>query len=162
MRGTGFAAWVDIPVFETGFPIKSVTDLLNPAKAARTPTEHRTKPIKTCGLKKADREKELFCIAIPSSCASDPVVRELPYEKRVRWLSWSPLTDLTQRDSFTFADERQALIRVFLVRPSVQTPRKTNGRTNLVRCLFADASGRSFLHIPRTTDGRTPAVVLSM
>ena len=37
-----------------------VTDLLNAAKVSRTPIEQRTKPIKTRGLKKADREKELF------------------------------------------------------------------------------------------------------
>jgi hypothetical protein len=47
-------------------------DLLNGAKVSRTPIEQRTKPIKTRGLKKADREKELFSIAITSSCASEP------------------------------------------------------------------------------------------
>ena len=33
-------------------------------------------------------------------------------------LCWSRLTDLAQPHSFKFTDERQALIRVFLVRPS--------------------------------------------
>ena len=33
-------------------------------------------------------------------------------------LCWSRLTDLAQLHSFRFTDERQALIRVFLVRPS--------------------------------------------
>src|SRR5947209_5438539 len=35
-------------------------DLLNADKVSRTPIEQRAKPIKTRGLKKADREKELF------------------------------------------------------------------------------------------------------
>jgi len=50
----------DIPVTKTGFPNESVTDLLHPTKARRTPIEQSTKPIKTRELKKADREKELF------------------------------------------------------------------------------------------------------
>src|SRR5450432_3831976 len=54
MRGTGFVciAPADIPV----------TDLLNPAKARRRPAEQRTKPIKTRGLKKADRDADCFFI----------------------------------------------------------------------------------------------------
>src|SRR4030095_13380250 len=66
--------------------------------------------------------------------------RGFPCGKRVRWLGWSRLTDLAQLHSFRFADERQALIRVVLVRPSVHTPRGVNGRTNycplFVRGLF--------------------------
>src|SRR5438067_8884721 len=64
-------SWRTIPVFETGFPIKSVTDLLHPTKPRRRPTEQRTKPIKTRGLKKADREAHFFFIRT-SSCASEP------------------------------------------------------------------------------------------
>jgi hypothetical protein len=62
----------DIPVSKTGFPNESVADLLHSTKAKDTPTEQRTKPIKTRELKKADREKEPFFIAITSSCASEP------------------------------------------------------------------------------------------
>ena len=40
-----------------------MTDLLNPTKARRTPIEQRTKPIKTRGLKKADREADCFFIS---------------------------------------------------------------------------------------------------
>jgi len=43
-------------------PDESVTDSLNPAKARRTPIEQRTKPIKTRGLKKADREADFVFI----------------------------------------------------------------------------------------------------
>jgi hypothetical protein len=50
----------------------SLADLLNAAKVSRTPTEQRTKPIKTRGLKKADREADCFFRAITSSCASEP------------------------------------------------------------------------------------------
>jgi glycine/D-amino acid oxidase-like deaminating enzyme len=35
-------------------------DLLNTAKVIRTPIEQRAKPIKTRGLKKADREADFF------------------------------------------------------------------------------------------------------
>src|SRR5439155_18139509 len=65
------AVVADIPVTK-GFPNESVTDLLNPTTATRTAIEQRTKPIKTRGLKKADREADFFFIAITSSCASEP------------------------------------------------------------------------------------------
>ena len=60
INGTGFApdgcvaSVVDI----------AVTDLLNPAKARKTPIEQRTKPIKTRGLKKADRAVEFVFIEV--------------------------------------------------------------------------------------------------
>jgi hypothetical protein len=41
-----------------------VTNLLDPAKARRTAIEQRTKPIKTRGLKKADREVEFVFIGV--------------------------------------------------------------------------------------------------
>src|SRR5947209_455951 len=47
-------------------------DLLDAANVSRTPIEQRAKPIKTRGLKKADREADCFFIAITSSCASEP------------------------------------------------------------------------------------------
>src|SRR5437016_765611 len=51
------------PVDGVVFPPRlSATDLLNPAKARRRPIEQRTKPIKTRGLKKADREVEFVFI----------------------------------------------------------------------------------------------------
>src|SRR5439155_23111953 len=56
ISGTGFAVPVvaDIPV----------TDLLNSIKARRRPIEQRTKPIKTRGLKKADREVKFVFIGV--------------------------------------------------------------------------------------------------
>jgi len=51
-----------MPVTKTGFPDEAVADLLHPTKARRTPTEQRTKPIKTRRLKKADREEDFFFI----------------------------------------------------------------------------------------------------
>src|SRR5207248_9789060 len=77
MRGTGFVpvgcavAVVDTPV----------TDLLNPSKARRRPSEQRTKPIKARGLKKADREADCFFIAATSSCASEPDVSRISLRK---------------------------------------------------------------------------------
>src|SRR5207244_3389034 len=58
------AVVADIPVFKTGFPNESVADLLHPTTARRRLIEQRIKPIKTRRLKKADREKEPFSIAI--------------------------------------------------------------------------------------------------
>src|SRR5436309_167463 len=46
--------------------------LLKAIKAIKAPIEQRAKPIKTRGLKKADREVDCFCIAVTSSCASEP------------------------------------------------------------------------------------------
>src|SRR5213592_2387537 len=57
-------SWRTIPVFKTGFPNESVADLLHPTTARRRPIEQRTKPIKTRGLKKADREADFFFITI--------------------------------------------------------------------------------------------------
>src|SRR5205809_3453782 len=54
ISGTGFAA--------PGAAIVPVTDLLNPAKARRRPTEQRAKPTKTRELKKADREVDFVFI----------------------------------------------------------------------------------------------------
>ena len=50
------ASWRTIPV----------TGLLNAAKVSRTPTEQRKKPIKTRGLKKADREVGFVFIVVIS------------------------------------------------------------------------------------------------
>ena len=89
MRGTGFAAWANIPVTKTGLYNESAADLLNPTKARRTPTEQRTKPIKARGLKKSDRETDFFHIFHrTSSCARKPCRSRL--------------------DSFNYAGERQA------------------------------------------------------
>src|SRR5436189_4236835 len=56
-----------------------VTDLLNPIKARRTAIEQRTKPIKTRGLKKADREENVFSIFIePQVVRANPAVRGFP------------------------------------------------------------------------------------
>src|SRR5207249_11221153 len=71
----------DIPVTKTGFPNESVTDLLHPAKARTRPTEQRTKPITARGLKKADREKELFFMPLPQVVRANPVVRCFPAER---------------------------------------------------------------------------------
>jgi hypothetical protein len=54
----------DIPVFKTGFLKEFVADLLDPTKARQAPIEQRTKPIKTGGLKKADREVEFVFIEV--------------------------------------------------------------------------------------------------
>jgi len=48
------APWRTVPVFETGFPNESVTDLVHPTTARRRPIEQRTKPIRARGLKKAN------------------------------------------------------------------------------------------------------------
>src|SRR5436305_13784344 len=63
-------------------------DLLNETKVIRNPNEQRTKPIKTRGLKKADREKEPFCIATTSGCASEPCRSRISLRKEgeVTWL----------------------------------------------------------------------------
>src|SRR5436190_22592222 len=99
-------SWRTIPVFETGFFIKSVTDLLHPTKARRRPIEQRTKPIKTRGLKKADREKELFCIAIYLKlCERTLTFHGFPGGKRARWLGWSRLTDLARPQNVNYAEK---------------------------------------------------------
>jgi hypothetical protein len=46
-----------------------VTNLLNPTKASRTPIEQRAKPIKTRGLKKADREVDFVFIEVIFFCS---------------------------------------------------------------------------------------------
>ena len=58
------AVVADMPVTKTGFPDEAVADLLQPTKARRRPVEQRTKPIKTRGLKKADREADFFFIGV--------------------------------------------------------------------------------------------------
>jgi hypothetical protein len=45
-----------------------VTDLLDAAKARRSPTEQRAKPISTRGLKKADREADFVFIEVIFFC----------------------------------------------------------------------------------------------
>ena len=45
-----------------------VTDLLNPAKARRRPTEQRIEPTRARGLKKADREADLMMFFILDFC----------------------------------------------------------------------------------------------
>src|SRR5450432_3286244 len=103
MRGTGFATWADIPVFKTGFPNESVTDLLNPTTARRRPIEQSIKPIKTRGLKKADRDADCFFIEpqVVRASLSFAVSRREAGEV----LDWSRLTDLTPAAGFQLRGE---------------------------------------------------------
>ena len=68
--------------------------------------------------------------------------RGFPCGKRARWLGWSRLTDLAQLQNLNYAEKRQALIRVFLVRASTHSDNDGRLRRFLIVRFVTDSYAR--------------------